>query len=41
MDIFEDFGGCLTIFAILAVVLLLVICVAVAVFGVSVADFTG
>jgi hypothetical protein len=41
MDIFEDFGGCLMIGVIAAIVLLVIICVAVVIFGVAISDFTG
>ncbi len=41
MDIFEDVGGCVMIGIVAAVVLALLVCVAVVVFGVALSDFTG
>ncbi len=40
MDIFEDVGGCVMIGIIAAVVLLLLVCVAVVVFGGALSDIT-
>ena len=41
MDIFEDLGGCVTIAIIGFIVLVLVVCVAVFVFGAALTDLTG
>jgi len=41
VEIFEEFGGCLAIAAAVAVVLALVACVAVVVFGATLSDWIG
>lgn len=41
MEIFEEFGGCLTIAIIAVVVVALVACVAVVFFGVAITDWIG
>lgn len=41
MDLIEDFGGCLVLALIALVVLLLIACVAVVLFGVAVPDLIG
>jgi hypothetical protein len=41
LDIFEDLGGCAIVAVIAVVVLLLVVCVAIFVFGLAVSDLTG
>lgn len=41
MEIFEDMGGCVTIAIVALVILLLVACVAIVVFGVALTDLFG
>ena len=41
MEIFEEFGGCLTIAVIAVVVVALVACVAVVFFGATLTDWIG